>query len=69
MLSQQIFKKIVSASALVAAIASAGYANAQLTIVSFGERTKKVKAKLCSSLQQKPWVLPLRKKPTRVLQT
>ena len=36
MLSQQIFKKIVSASALVAAIASAGYANAQLTIVSFG---------------------------------
>ena len=36
MFSQQIFKKIVSASAMVAAIASAGYANAQLTIVSFG---------------------------------
>ena len=36
MLSQQIFKKIVSVSALVAAIASGGYANAQLTIVSFG---------------------------------
>ena len=36
MLRQQIFKKIVSVSALVAAMAWAGHASAQLTIVSFG---------------------------------
>lgn len=36
MLRQQIFKKIVSVSALIAAMAFAGHARAQLTIVSFG---------------------------------
>ena len=36
MLRQQIFKKIVSVSALIAAMAFAGHASAQLTIVSFG---------------------------------
>ena len=36
MLRQQIFKKIVSVSALIGAIAFAGHASAQLTIVSFG---------------------------------
>ena len=36
MLSQQIFKKIVSVSALVAVMSWVGNASAQLTIVSFG---------------------------------
>ena len=36
MLRQQIFKKIVSVSALIAGMAFAGHASAQLTIVSFG---------------------------------